>query len=136
MRFTLYFLSFVSLLLIVGLSQSCERDAYIEGRALYNEYCANCHQEDGSGLAALYPPLTKSTFVDGDLTGLACMIKNGRQGQSTIDGIRYTQQMPPIEKLTPIAITNIANYISKEWGSEHYTTLQSVRDELDGCPNQ
>lgn len=133
MRTLLYTLSVGFIVLIVLFHQSCERDAYIEGRALYNEYCANCHQEDGSGLAALYPPLNQSLFVDGDLTGLACMIRNGRQGQSNINGIAYTQKMPGIEILPPIAITNIANYISREWGSEQYITLQAVQEELEAC---
>ena len=39
----------------------------IEGSKIYTTYCVSCHQADGQGLSALYPPLAGSDYLMEDL---------------------------------------------------------------------
>ncbi|MFK7954070.1 MAG: cytochrome c, partial [Ekhidna sp.] len=49
----------------------------VQGAKIYTTYCANCHQQDGKGLASLYPPLAGSDYLLENLPRAACIIKNG-----------------------------------------------------------
>ena len=49
----------------------------VQGAKVYATYCANCHQQDGKGLASLYPPLAGSDYLLEDMARAACIVKNG-----------------------------------------------------------
>ncbi|MEP5611526.1 MAG: c-type cytochrome, partial [Cyclobacteriaceae bacterium] len=48
----------------------------VEGAKIYATYCTNCHQDNGKGLAALYPPLAGSDYLLENISRAACIIKN------------------------------------------------------------
>ncbi|NQZ78447.1 MAG: cytochrome c, partial [Ekhidna sp.] len=43
----------------------------VQGAKIYATYCANCHQQDGKGLASLYPPLAGSDYLMEDFARAA-----------------------------------------------------------------
>ena len=58
----------------------CKSTLYSEGERVYTAYCSNCHMDDGSGLAALIPPLTDMEYLQANITMLPCIITNGMAG--------------------------------------------------------
>ena len=89
----------------------------LEGSILYKTYCDNCHQGDGKGDGARFPPLTGSQYVTGDKNKLIEIILNGLQGQITVDGKTFNGIMPPHKDiLEDHAIASIATYIRNRFG--------------------
>ncbi len=102
------------------------RQYIVNGKQLYLTHCANCHQQDGSGLAQLYPPLAKSDYLMQDLKRAACIIKYGASDEILVNGRKFNQPMPGITHLSPLEIAEIVTYISNSWGNEG--GLSSTRD--------
>lgn len=88
-----------------------------EGAQLYSQYCANCHQAEGQGLAALIPPLAASDFLLADPKRAACIIKNGQSGKITVNGVEYDGVMPMLS-LKDLEIAELVTYISNSWGNK------------------
>ena len=97
----------------------------VEGAKIYSTYCANCHQQDGKGLASLYPPLAQSDYLLEDLARAACIIKNGQAKEIVVNGVTYNQMMPgnPISNLE---VAEVLTYIANSWGNE--AGLSGVKD--------
>src|SRR5690606_25620455 len=51
------------------------------GRQLYSAHCANCHQENGEGFAALYPPLKGVGYFKHNISQAICVMKYGMEGE-------------------------------------------------------
>lgn len=90
----------------------------IEGKNLYELYCANCHQKDGTGLGKLIPPLNPSDYMTEDIGRTARIIKYGLQGEITVNGQIYNQPMPGNPNLTNLEIARILTYIFNIWGNQ------------------
>ena len=99
---------------------------FVEGEQIYLQRCSNCHQKDGKGLALVYPPLAPSDFMDKNFEAVICLMKNGRQGEMTVNGKVYNQPMKGIPALTELEIAEIATYLYNTWGRER--GLVSVND--------
>ncbi|WP_053404146.1 cytochrome c [Persicobacter sp. CCB-QB2] len=87
----------------------------VRGQQLYQTYCANCHQQDGSGLGKLYPPLKDSQHLS-DKETVICTIKNGMEGEIVVNGQTYDQPMPGIPELKNLDIAEIATFVRITWG--------------------
>ncbi len=94
----------------------------VEGMALYQTHCENCHQADGAGLRNLYPPIQKTTLSP---EALSCLIKNGKKGNGF---------MPANPKLQALDIAEILTYMREKWGNQKriYPT-DSVQIALKNC---
>ncbi|MBC6401361.1 MAG: cytochrome c [Ekhidna sp.] len=97
----------------------------VEGSKIYTAYCANCHQQDGKGLAAVFPPLAGADYLMEDLKRAACIIKNGQADEIVVNGETYNQMMPG-NPITNLEIAEVLTYITNEWGNE--AGLTSVKD--------
>lgn len=90
----------------------------IEGKTLYGNYCANCHQKDGKGLGKLIPPLFESDYMNEDIGRTARIIKYGQSGEIVVNGQIYNENMPANAQLTNMEIARIMTYIYNIWGNE------------------
>jgi cytochrome c551 len=90
----------------------------IEGKVLYENYCANCHQKDGSGLGKLIPPLFESDYMKEDVGRTARIIKYGQTGEIVVNGQVYNENMPSNGQLTNMDIARIMTYIYNIWGNK------------------
>lgn len=81
------------------------------GYQLYEKNCSNCHQEDGSGLAKLYPPLLNSDFIKNNPLAIDSIIKYGQKGPIMVNGVGYNMAMPSSRKLSDFEIKQIASYV-------------------------
>lgn len=131
---------FVGFTLIV-LIQSCKSRAQIEleqyktqGETLYNQYCSNCHQADGSGLGLLFPPLNQSDFVDRSLVEVICIMRNGKSIPTVVNGKTYQQPMKGIPALTDLDVAEITTFIYNNWGrARGMVTVDEVAKATASC---
>lgn len=110
---------------------------YRQGESLYAKHCSNCHQNDGTGLGRLYPPLNKSDYMANNFEDVICLIRAGKKGSMIVNGIEYNQPMPGIPALTDLEVAEIATYIYNSWS--HKRGIIEVRDVskvLAGCPSE
>lgn len=106
----------------------------VKGFALYKTHCANCHQQDGSGLGGLYPPLAKSDYLLADLKRAVCIIKQGATGEITVNGTSYNMAMPGNAQLSPLEIAEIITYVTNSWGnSAGLSGVKEVEKWLREC---
>lgn len=125
------------ILLVLGIMiPSCKPNTYSQGERLYTAHCANCHMEDGLGLAKLIPPLANSDYLRLNQDIVPCIIRHGQNGPITVNGVHFDQEMPG-EKYSEIQINNMVNYINTAWGNEiSPVTITETKDRLEKCSNK
>lgn len=125
---------------IACLSVSCQSSEelkseqyFVEGQQLYMTHCSNCHQTDGKGMSALYPPIAGSSIIN-DKQRMACIIQNGMRDTIIVNGKQFSRPMPANPKLTEIEIAEIVSFVSMKWGKDStYTSIDFVHQALSGC---
>ncbi len=89
-----------------------------QGKKVYSQNCASCHQPSGLGIAGVYPPLAGAEYVIGSPKRLAMILLKGVQGRLSVDGVDYSGQMPAWGgSLTDKKIAAVTSYIRAEWGN-------------------
>ncbi|MBT8220893.1 MAG: cytochrome c [Bacteroidia bacterium] len=113
---------------------ACDSNPYKTGENLFNNYCANCHMDDGKGLGDLIPTITGTDYMKKNPNSIVCIIRYGLKDTITVEGKTYAEPMLGIPELDDIAITNIANYINYRWPyRSEYLTIADTRKILDTC---
>ena len=87
------------------------------GSVLFKGTCSACHQENGEGLAGVFPPLAKSDLLAATPTRAIEIVMNGLTGPVTVNGKRYDSVMPPMSQLADDEIANILTYVMSSWGN-------------------
>jgi nitrite reductase (NO-forming) len=88
------------------------------GQALYAGTCSVCHQNDGAGLANVFPPLAQSDYLTNESTEqLIAVVLAGLSGPVTVNGIEYNSVMPPMSQLNDDEVANILTYVQNSWGN-------------------
>ncbi|MGB0930342.1 MAG: c-type cytochrome [Chitinophagales bacterium] len=108
-----------TLFLILQFSIGCGNEPRDVGQMHYELYCANCHKNNGEGLANLIPPLANSDYLLEHVEELPCMIYYGMNHEIEVNGRTFNQPMPANAELSSQQIMLIANYILNQWGNEH-----------------
>ena len=113
---------------------TCESKPHRQGEILYLNFCANCHMDDGSGLAGNIPPLAQSDYVAQNQEQLACIIRYGMEGPIVVNGKTYQNPMAGIPELSEFEIANVINYINQAWGNDYgFIKVEDLRRQLDDC---
>ena len=130
-----FFLPFAIYLLSCNSQEEVKRKQYyIDGQVLYKTHCANCHQENGQGLAGLYPPIMGSDYLNKNKESILCSMRNGLHDTIIVNGKPYHQPMPANMQLQALDVAEIATYIYNEWGNEKVITeVKSVQKVLNEC---
>lgn len=95
------------------------------GGALFNGTCSVCHQNNGEGIAEVFPPLAKSDFLAADKKRMIAIPLNGLTGPVTVKGHQFNSVMPPMSQLNDDAIANILTYVLNSWGNPGGRVLTS-----------
>lgn len=100
------------------------------GQQVYTEYCKTCHQANGQGLGAVYPPLAKSDYLKN--TPMPQIIKeivNGKSGKIKVNGKEYNGVMAPLpKKYTDEDIASVITYVYNSFGNSGPTvTVADVK---------
>ena len=129
-----YLFLFITTGFIVKNSSCKEKNPYIQGKIMYENFCENCHMEDGSGLVEVIPPLAGADYLKNNPNLLPCIIRNGMNGELQVNGKTYNTEMPGTPQLTEFEITNIINYINTAWGNNYPIVKHlDVRNSLENC---
>lgn len=86
------------------------------GKIIYQTHCLACHQEDGSGVPGMNPPLGKTDWVLGDSTRLIGVILNGLKN-AEVNGDTYSNEMASHDFLTDKQISEVLTFVRKNFGN-------------------
>lgn len=92
-----------------------QQSRFAEGKLLYTQICATCHQPDGLGLTGLAPPLVNSEWALGSHQRLVRIVLNGLAGPVIVARRNYYMEMPALPTLSDDQIAAILTYIRREW---------------------
>ncbi len=87
------------------------------GKQLFTGTCSVCHQPNGEGLPAVFPPLAKSDLLAATPQRIADIVTHGLSGKITVNGKEYNSVMPPMGQLTDDEVANISTYVLNSWGN-------------------
>lgn len=102
------------------LSASCafaQTPKVLDGKGVYTQYCLPCHQEDGTGVPNLNPPLRKSDWVNGDRNRLIKVILEGLEEEIEVNGESYNRVMASHQFLTDKQVADVLTYIRSNFGN-------------------
>jgi len=85
------------------------------GKAVYESYCATCHQVTGAGLPPAFPPLAKSDYLAKKEVSISGVV-HGLAGEITVNGTKFNGAMPPAPK-TDKEIAQVMTYVYNSWGN-------------------
>jgi mono/diheme cytochrome c family protein len=108
-------------------------DMLADGRRLFADTCAKCHQINGQGLPGQYPPLATSEWVVAPGPGrLIRIVLDGMQGPVQVKGETFNNPMLAWrDVLSDQQIAGLLTYVrtEKAWGnSASETTVEQVAD--------
>lgn len=101
------------------------KESLLDGQEIYNDFCSQCHLEDGKGVEGIYPPLAKSDFLI-DIDRTISSIKYGLKGPITVNGEEYNSMMVS-QGLDDEEISDVVNYILNSWGN---STNELITEEI------
>jgi nitrite reductase (NO-forming) len=87
------------------------------GALLYKGTCSTCHQDNGQGLANVFPPLAKSDYLISDPRRAIEVVLNGLSGPVTVNGSSFNSVMPPMSQLNDDEVAHILTYVLNAWGN-------------------
>jgi nitrite reductase (NO-forming) len=111
------------------------------GKVLYNGTCSVCHQQNGEGLAGVFPPLAASDFLNNESKRKSVeIVLNGLTGPVTVNGTTYNSVMPPMSQLNDDEVADILTFIYNSFGndggevsSDEVAGIRAVTDRPDGA---
>ncbi len=137
MKQLLYLFLFVNVCLSSSCSEKSQRRLqYISnGHQLYLTHCVNCHQENGSGLAELIPPINQADYIKQYPQKVACMIVYGIEGEMVVNGKTYNAKMPANKTLTATDVAYLMAYLNNAWGQAEteITDTKTIEQHLKNC---
>jgi nitrite reductase (NO-forming) len=106
----------VTLAEVIGTATKEQRVA--AGAVLYNGTCSVCHQQNGAGLAGVFPPLANSDYLMADTERAIAVVLNGLTGAVVVNGNTFNSVMPPMSQLNDDEIANILTFALNSWGND------------------
>jgi mono/diheme cytochrome c family protein/glucose/arabinose dehydrogenase len=92
-----------------------EKARFEEGKVIYTNVCAACHQPTGLGQDGLAPPLLDSEWVLGPPARLPRILMQGVSGQISVTGVNFRLEMPGLPDLNDRQIASVLTYVRREW---------------------
>lgn len=84
---------------------------------MYDTYCVACHQPDGKGDGARFPPIVSTSWVSGNPDRLVSVILNGLQGEIQVDGKTFNGVMPANGFLSDEQVAQLATFLRQNFGN-------------------
>jgi len=90
-----------------------------QGKLVFAQACASCHQPTGLGLPGQYPSLVKAENVTGGSKRLVAILLKGLQGPLKTESGQYNGAMPAQEAtMTDKKLSALLTYIRSDWGNQ------------------
>lgn len=107
---------------MLSLSEKIER-----GKVIYSQNCLACHQQAGTGIPGVFPPLASSDYLNADPKRAIKIVKHGLNGKIVVNGQTYNSMMPP-QNISDADVANVLTYIYNNWGNNKTeVTTQMVK---------
>ncbi|CAM5781283.1 c-type cytochrome [Castellaniella caeni] len=109
-----------------------------DGGQLYTANCVACHQATGAGVPGVFPPLSKSEWVDDpDASVMVRIVLHGIHGPLTVEGAKYNGEMPHFqEKFSDEELAAIVSHVRSSFGNTASKIdaqfVAKVREETKG----
>jgi len=99
------------------LEDNLNKGIVVGGEKIYQVYCGSCHQRDGEGASARFPPLANSSWVTGNKKRLINVVLRGLEGRIEVNGEPYDGTMPQHSFLSDQEIANVLTHIRQNFGN-------------------
>ena len=86
------------------------------GGNVFSQVCQACHQANGQGIPAAFPPLAGSDYLNADVNRAIRIVLHGKQGPVTVNGNTFNGVMPS-QNLSNEEIANVLTYVYNNWGN-------------------
>jgi len=133
MKLFFSFLSIVTITQFLWLQQNKPlKESIIRGNEIYNDFCVQCHLENGEGVAGIFPPLSNSDYLLNNVTESIYGIKYGMEGSITVNGELYDGIMVS-QGLDNEEIADVMNYILNSWENSYDDRLitRSIVNDIE-----
>lgn len=84
------------------------------GANVYTANCVACHQANGEGIPAAFPPLAGSDYLNDDATRAIKTVLHGLSGEVTVNGNKFNSVMPQLA-LNDEDVANVLTYVYNTW---------------------
>ena len=111
--FLAYFI-FISYLFNIIQKEKSFEQSISDGKMIYEDFCIQCHLNNGEGIERVYPPLNKSDYLLENIDKSIYSIKYGLKGEIIVNGIKYNGVMIN-QGLEDDEIADVMNYITNSW---------------------
>ncbi|MGA8708437.1 MAG: copper-containing nitrite reductase, partial [Steroidobacteraceae bacterium] len=108
-------------------------DAVADGRRVFTQICAACHQGNAMGLPGAFPPLAMSDYLNSDPKRAIGIVLNGLSGKITVNSTGYESVMPAQgAQLNNDEIANVLTYVlnnfNNKGGAVSAAEVKAVRE--------
>ncbi len=126
----LYFLSLFSFMSYMYQGKTLE-ESIADGTEIYQDFCVQCHLDNGKGVDKAFPPLANSDYLKNVEQSIRA-IKYGLEGEITVNGEIYNGVMTS-QGLDDEEIADVMNYILNSWGNkaDKQVTINEVSETLN-----
>ncbi|MDB4015303.1 cytochrome c [Flavobacteriaceae bacterium] len=103
------------------------KQSILDGEEIYQDFCLQCHLDNGKGVENAFPPLAKSDYLQNNIEASIRGIKYGLRGEITVNGNTYNGLMVN-QGLDEEEVADVMNYILNSWGNkaENQITVAQV----------
>lgn len=89
----------------------------VRGQRVFAGSCFACHQQNGQGIAGVFPPLADSDYIRTHRDRLAEIPLKGLTGEITVNGKTFNGVMPP-QAFSDQQIADVLTYVTNTWGNQ------------------
>jgi nitrite reductase (NO-forming) len=86
------------------------------GENVFTANCVACHQANGQGIPAAFPPLAASDFLNADKARSIKTVVHGLTGEVTVNGQKFNSVMPALA-LNDEDVANVLTYVYSAWNN-------------------
>ena len=91
-----------------------KKERIARGKNVYASNCSACHQPNGEGIPAAFPPLARSDYLNEDTNRAIATVLHGLTGEITVNGNLYNSVMPVLA-LNDENVANVLTYVYNTW---------------------
>ncbi len=96
-----------------------EADATADGKRVFTQICAACHQSNAMGLPGAFPPLAMSDFLNAAPKRAIGIVLHGLSGKITVNNTGYESDMPAFgAQLSDSEIANVLSYLLNNFNNK------------------
>lgn len=94
-------------------------NAMVNGKRVFSQVCAACHQDNAMGMPGAFPPLATSDYLNSDPKRAISIVLNGLNKKITVNGTTYEGVMPGQGyHLDDQQIANVLTYVLNNFNNK------------------